>query len=228
MPGRGIQTRIIIGILLIVFGSLFLLNNYNLINFPFNSITWEYFFIGFGLILLIASKNKTAGTIFIAIGLFNFLPELWPLIFVLMGLLIIFRTRKYIPRRTHSASYFDSNNQQSNDKDIIEETNIFGSNSKVVHSDNFKGGNVLSLFGGSEVNLSNCKLAEGENILEVTFVFGGSTLIVPSDWKVETDVLAIFGGFGDKRRKDPNVVYDQSKTLIVKGFVLFGGGEIKN
>ena len=86
----------------------------------------------------------------------------------------------------------------------------------------------MSLFGGSEINLSNCKFADGDNILEVTFIFGGSTLIVPSDWKVETDVLAIFGGFGDKRRKDPNMVYDSSRTLIVKGFVLFGGGEIKN
>jgi hypothetical protein len=40
--------------------------------------------------------------------------------------------------------------------------------------------------------------------------------------------MTIFGGFGDKRRKDPNMVYDDKKLLVVKGFVLFGGGEIKN
>ena len=53
-------------------------------------------------------------------------------------------------------------------------------------------------------------------------------MIVPTDWKIEHDVMAIFGCLGDKRRKDPNMVYDDKKVLFIKGFVLFGGGEIKN
>jgi len=221
MARNKIQARVIIGLLLIVFGTLFLLDNYDIFYFPFDIFSWQYFLIGLGLLLLIVSNNKTAGTILLVIGGVNLVPELWPIIFVVIGLLIVFRKRSH-PFRTHSGS------DKINDKDIIEEVNIFGGNNKVINTDNFKGGSVLSLFGGSEVNLSNAKLAEGENVLDVTFIFGGSTLIVPADWKVELDVMAIFGGFGDKRRKDPNMVYDDKKLLVVKGFVLFGGGEIKN
>ena len=226
MSGNKIQARIVIGIVLIVFGALFLMDNYDIFYFPYDVITWQYFFIAFGLILLAIARNKTAGTIFIAIGLFNLVRELWPLIFVAIGVYIIMKKNKY--RHFDNRSALNRDNKEQNGRNTIDETNIFGGTNKIIHSDNFKGGSVLSLFGGSEINLANCKLADGDNLLEVTFIFGGSTLIVPSDWKVETDVLAIFGGFGDKRRKDPNMVYDSNKTLIVKGFVLFGGGEIKN
>ena len=226
MSGNKIQARIVVGVLLILFGALYLMYNYDIFYFPVDVITWQYFFIAFGLILLAVTRNKTAGTIFIAIGLFNLVPELWPLIFVIIGVFIIMKKRNFHYRDDRSA--FNRDRAEENGKNTIDETNIFGGTNKIIHSDNFKGGSVLSLFGGSEINLANCKLAEGDNVLEVNFIFGGSTLIVPSDWKVETDVLAIFGGFGDKRRKDPSMVYDPSRTLIVKGFVLFGGGEIKN
>ncbi len=224
MTGNKIQARVIIGALLILFGALFLLDNYNIFYFPIDVFNWQYFFIGLGLLLLLISKNKTAGTILLAIGLFNLYPELWPLIFVAIGFLIIFRKGGHFKHRVFSTSGASTS---ANERDVIEEVNIFGGTNKVINSDNFKGGNVVSIFGGSEINMTNCKLAEGQNELEVTFIFGGSTLIIPHDWKIELDVVAIFGGFGDKRRKDPNMVYDDKKLLIVKGFVLFGGGEIK-
>ena len=146
------------------------------------------------------------------------------LIFVALGLFIIFRRRGY----RYFKHQMSSSNQDYEDKNIIDEVNLFGGGNRVINTDNFKGGSVVSLFGGSEINLANCKLAEGSNVLDVTFIFGGSTLIVPQDWNIDIDVFAIFGGFGDKRRKDPNMVYDESKKLALKGFVLFGGGEIKN
>jgi len=224
MAGNKVHARIIIGLMLVFFGAIFLLRNYDIFYFPFDIFTWEYFFIFFGIILFGLAKNKTPGVVFIAIGLFNLVPELWPLIIVAIGLFIIFRQRT----QSHKNYSALASTTDADDKDLVEEVNIFGGNVKIMNSDNFKGGNVVSLFGGSEVNLSNCKLAQGDNILDVTFIFGGSTLIVPPNWKVELDVIAIFGGFGDKRRKDPNMVYEDGKKLIVKGLVLFGGGEIKN
>lgn len=228
MAGNKMQARIIIGLALILFGVLFLLNNYDIYFFPFEVITWEYFFIFFGAVIFALSQNKTVGVILIAVGLFNLVPELWPLIFVGIGAMLIFRrgSHRFGKFKIHTSVQNDS--EGISDKDIIEEVNVFGGNAKVMNTENFKGGSVVSLFGGSEVNLTNCKLAQGENVLDVTFIFGGSTLIVPANWRIETDVLSVFGGFGDKRRKDPNMVYEEGKTLLVKGFVLFGGGEIKN
>lgn len=235
MTGKGIPARIIIGLMLIVFGTLFLLDNCDIFYFPFEIFSWQYFLIALGFLFLIVSKNKTAGIVLVAVGLFNLFPELWPLIFVVIGLLIILRKHGYrhcYPHGHHSSDFnkknFSSGDEPVEEMDIIEEVSIFGGSNRIVSSENFKGGSVLSIFGGSEINMLDSKLAEGENVLEVTFIFGGSTLIVPQDWKVELDVMTIFGGFGDKRRKDPNMVYDDKKKLVVKGFILFGGGEIKN
>lgn len=215
--------RVIIGILLIILGALFVLRNYDILDFPYEYFTWEYFFILIGILFFFLSRNKTAGIVLMAIGLFNLLPELWPLLLVLVGVYIIFGRKGNF---RHSIESSDAG-QSKNSNDYVESISIFGGSSKIVNSDNFKGGNIVSIFGGSEINLSNSKLAEGENNIEITAVFGGTTLIVPADWIVELDVLPIFGGFGDKRMKDPNKKNQEGRKLLIKGIVLFGGGEIK-
>lgn len=220
--------RVIVGLLLIFFGAIFVLENYNLIEIPGEFFSWEYFFILIGLLFFVLSRNKTAGVVFIAIGLFNLVPELWPLVFVLLGAYIIAGKRR--GRRVKSTVAIDTESSaraSEINRDTVECISIFGGGSKVVYSENFQGGNLVSIFGGCEVNLSQSKLADGENVIEVTAIFGGATLIVPPDWKVELDILPIFGGFGDKRTKDPNLTVDEKKVLVIKGVVLFGGGEIK-
>jgi hypothetical protein len=58
-------------------------------------------------------------------------------------------------------------------------------------------------------------------------MFGGWTLRVPPNWHVKNEVLAIFGGISDKRYLPEGAIQDNTRQLIVKGFVMFGGGEIK-
>lgn len=229
MAWHKVKSRIVVGIVLVIIGIIFLLKNYDVYLFPTDFITWEYFFILFGLLLFILSDNKTAGIVFLAIGLFNLVPGLWPLIFVVIGLYIILKKKGSRPFNHFKHFKSDPNFEIPEDgNNYLEDINVFGGGSKVINTDNFKGGSAVSIFGGSEINLMGSKLAEGENSLEITAIFGGSTLIAPSEWKIELDVLSIFGGFSDKRRKDPNIVYDENRVLVIKGLVLFGGGEIKN
>ncbi|MEW6193876.1 MAG: LiaF domain-containing protein [Bacteroidota bacterium] len=227
MAWHQVKTRVIIGILLILLGTLFVLRNLDIYFIPDELISWQYFFILFGLLLFFLANNKTAGAIFIALGLFNLVPELWPLVFVFIGLYIILRRRDHHIKRVNFTHHV-ANEPQDKTQDYCDDVSIFGGGSKVFFSDNFRGGTIVSIFGGSEINLTQCKLVDGENILDITAIFGGSTILVPTDWKVEVDVLPIFGGFSDKRRKDPNIAYQPGKILIVKGLVIFGGGEIKN
>ncbi len=230
-----LRTRILIGLILIIIGFLFILNNYGIEIIPEDFLTWEYFFIFLGILLITLSKNKIAGSIFIGIGLFSLMPELWPLIFVIIGLFIIFRRNKFKSHywnfheyKSSFTSNVSSEEKTNRGKEFLEEISVFGGSTKVLHTDNFRGGSIISIFGGSEINLSDCKLAEGENVLEITAIFGGASLIIPSNWKVEIDILPIFGGFGDKRIKTPDTKYEEGKVLLIRGFVLFGGGEIKN
>ena len=215
--------RVIIGILMIILGALFVMRNYEILDFPYEYFTWEYFFILIGVLFLFLSRNKAAGFVFIAIGLFNLVPELWPLLLVLIGLYIIYGRSRHNRQKDDSAE----TEQSKSSTDYVESVSIFGGGSKIINSDNFKGGSIVSIFGGSEINLANSKLADGENNIEITAVFGGTTLTVPPDWNVVIDVLPIFGGFSDKRMKDPNKKIQEGRTLLLKGVVLFGGGEIK-
>jgi len=93
---------------------------------------------------------------------------------------------------------------------------------------NITGGKITCIFGSAEINLTNAKLSSGYNVINLFCLFGGATFIVPSDWEVKTDVTAIFGGFTDKRIIFGNPDSNNNKTLLIKGLVLFGGGELKN
>jgi predicted membrane protein len=253
-----LRGRVIVGLLLVILGAIAVMHNYGIIDLSEYPITWEYFFMAGGLLFILLSSNKVAGIIFFSIGLFNLVPELWPLILVMFGLYIIFGRRYCRSRFHHNRFYYHMpnaeinaeikdafmngkyhwknrfyertgmpNGDKNNLNDYVESINVFGGGHKIINTDNFKGGSIVSIFGGAEIDLTNAKLAEGNNVIEITAVFGGSTIIVPPDWKVDVDVLAIFGGFGDKRTKYPNKTYEEGKLLTVKGFVLFGGGEVK-
>jgi predicted membrane protein len=221
--------RAILGLLLIILGGLFVLHNYEIIDLPENFLTWEYFFMLVGVLLLLLSRNKVAGIVFFSIGLFNLYPDLWPLVLVMIGFYILYgRKRSHSHKVDISMGSTETGTAEPvQSTDFIDSTSIFGGGSKVLFTDNFKGGNIVSIFGGSEINLSNCKMAPGLNVIEITAIFGGSTIMIPPDWKVEIDVLPIFGGFGDNRKKDPVKDIKQDATLLIKGIVLFGGGEIK-
>lgn len=108
-------------------------------------------------------------------------------------------------------------------EDIIEVVSIFGSIKKMVNSKNFKGGEIISIFGGSEINLAKAEFTNTVE-LEVVSIFGGAKLIIPSDWNVRSEANAIFGGVEDKR--DPQVIHDLNRTLVIKGSTIFGGIEI--
>jgi predicted membrane protein len=95
-------------------------------------------------------------------------------------------------------------------------------------SRNFKGGKITAIFGGIELDLTKAGLAPGVSELELACIFGGATLIVPDDWYITIEVTPILGGFSDSRKLMPGRSVDLSKHLVIKGAVIFGGGEIKS
>ena len=234
--------RLIAGLILIVLGGLFLLDNYGIIYFslPDFIFQWEYILIVIGSIILATSHNKTAGIILIGIGLFSLFPEFWPLVLVGLGIYIILKRSKpksdfinsgvsgsFDKDSTENSDPNSSSNSNKTLHDSIDDVSIFGGGTKNFSSRNFTGGKLTAIFGGSDIHLENCALAHGKNELDLFVMFGGYTIYVPQDWNVIIDLVPIFGGFSDKRIKDPNRVYEDEKVLIIKGMVLFGGGEIK-
>jgi predicted membrane protein len=95
-----------------------------------------------------------------------------------------------------------------------------------VNSQNFKGGKITAMFGGSEIDMRGAALAPGTQVLDIFVMFGGTHILVPPDWTVRVEVFSLLGGFGDKRYSNLKVIPDSEKTLVIKGFVMFGGGEV--
>lgn len=220
--------NLIIGGGLVFIGLVILFSRMNLLpDFPHWVVSWKTFLIALGLIFVLLKNKLGAGLIMISVGVFFLLPDIfylpnfkrnfWPLILVAVGIAIMFKHFFNAEPRTI----------ESDSMDYINDLAMFGGGEKSITSKNFKGGKVSAVFGGSELDFHGCELATGTNIIDIFAIFGGTNLKVPANWNVKTDVTAIFGGFSDKRRTYPDEI-DESKTLVIKGFVLFGGGELSN
>jgi predicted membrane protein len=103
---------------------------------------------------------------------------------------------------------------------------IFSGTEKTVNSKNFKGADIVAIFGGVEVNLLNADMPSPA-IMDVTSIFGGVKLIVPPHWEVKSQITTIMGGLEDKRPQlNANLL--EKKVLILKGTAVLGGIDIKS
>lgn len=228
--------RLGIGIVFLFLGAVFLFNNIGLIphTLKYYLFSWQMILIVIGLFLLAGNKNQKAGIILIAIGVLFIIPgilgfariglgQLWPLVFVGIGIYILIRHKN---QSIEADNFIEST--VSDQEDRIDDVNIFGGSNKIIRSKNFKGGRLTAIFGGADYNFTNTELAGKQVVIDVVTIFGGTKMVVPADWDVVIDVVAIFGGFADKRNTLHNIHINSDKRLIIKGLTVFGGGEIKN
>lgn len=225
--------RVVLAGFLIVIGLFWIFKNFGLIPdfIPHYLYSWEIIFVLVGLFILLTKRAVIPGLIFIGIGLFFILPDIpqfhfiefwmfWPIILIAIGMSLL------LQNRTHDRGHRPTRESESRD-DYLDDLAIFGGGEKIITSQNFRGGKVTALFGGSEINLLNAKLVKGDVYIDIAFIFGGGTVIVPQNWNVKVDVVSIFGGFSDKRSMVSDPVEKES-TLHLKGVAIFGGGEIKS
>ena len=215
----------IIGIFIIIIGALFLLKNLGVLpqEFVWKIIGWQAILILIGIVLYFNS-NKSVGLTLIVVGILSWVPDIWPILIIALGVFVIIKNKtNYFSNTKVKNSHVNYDANQT-----INDVSIFGGGKKNYQIDNFKGGNLTAIFGGSEIDLSDCTLADGSNKLNIFFLFGGSNIKVPSTWKVLIEVTPILGAFSDRRIIQQSQVFDNSKTLIISGVTIFGGGELKN
>ncbi len=111
-------------------------------------------------------------------------------------------------------------------ENVLDIASVFGNVKKYVMTKNFRGGEIVTVFGGADINLMHAdfhKVVE----LEAVNIFGGTRLVIPASWEIRSEVVSIFGGIEDKRQFSSIPVIPE-KTLVLKGFCMFGGIEIKS
>jgi predicted membrane protein len=110
--------------------------------------------------------------------------------------------------------------------DYLDAVSVFGGIKKTILSKDFKGGEIVNVFGGAELDFTQADIT-GRVVIDITQIFGGTKIIVPSHWQVVSDIAAVFAGFDDKRMRttaSPN----GDKILVLKGVSIFAGVDIRS
>ncbi len=133
---------------------------------------------------------------------------------------------------------FNSGNYSQSGSPRLNEVNIFWGGKRRIVTRNFMGGDVVAIFGGYEIDLTESDM-QGEQVsIEVVSIFGGGEIRVPGNWEVVMDTVGIFGGCGDRtRHPDPpppgvtnpdGSAIPRPKRLIIRGVAIFGGMTVRN
>ena len=220
--------RLWVGILVICIGVLFLLDTLNVINFSFIFNWWPVILLVIGYMKWNKQERNSAilfftlGIIFLATSL-NIISigkifQLWPLALIAVGIFLIFKSGD-----TSRNILKDSKKSTT---EFLTASAIFGGTERTVTSDPFKGGDIMALFGGVDLDLRQAKFDPDGCTLSLTAIFGGVELRVPQNCSTIITGTPIFGGIEDK------TVTIESETnstrLHCKCTVLFGGVDIKN
>jgi len=244
--------RIITGLLLLAAGVLLLAYKMGA-PIPGWLFTWPVLLILIGIISCIKSNFSNAGGfIMIVVGLVFFIDHniegidfrtyIFPAILITIGMFFILRPkggscsskRRMMHEQSQIEQYktnsgFNSDEGTSNfneQAEYIDVNAIFGGVKKQILSKNFKGGQILSFMGGTDINLMKADM-QHPVVLEVHNIFGGTKLVIPANWDIKNEISAVFGGVEDKRLYN-NIMPDPNKVILLKGSCVFGGLEISN
>jgi predicted membrane protein len=226
--------QVVIGLMVVAFGVLFLLDNLNIIYLRHVIFFWPLAFVASGLVALCSDgprSGRITGIVLIAIGVAMTLNRLgyyfiswrtfWPLVMIALGGLILYRTvggRRMV--HVHTDPYTKDN---ANADNLIDITAILGGFERRVSTPDFRGGEVTAIMGGCALDLREAGLTT-EAVINVSAIWGGITIKVPPDWTVVLHGTPVMGGFTEKTARPP----DNRKRLVVTGYAIMGGVEVRN
>lgn len=228
--------HIVVGLFIIVIGVLALLDNLDIFNTGRILRFWPTIFIALGGLKLIQSRSANSclvGAIMIGAGvvwtlksagflLFN-MHQWWPVFLILAGLVAL-------TKKSHEGHCIGSDGERQTgtenipgDVNYIDTAAVMSGHKLKSGARAFRGGEITAVMGGVELDLRQANI-ETEATLRVFAFWGGVEIRIPDDWAVTSDAVAIMGGIEDKSHPPVNA----TKRLIIKGYAIMGGVEIKN
>lgn len=214
------------GLLLIIIGIFLILSQLQIIDI--NLLIrqyWPSLIIIYGIYKFIEYRSINAtGMSFLVVGIIlqvwhldllpgQFREYIWPTILIVIGISLIF-----------SQNSSHSKKNKFREDNFIDYLAILSSLETINASTKFKGGNITSILGGTEVDLTNCRIEGNYAEITATAIMGGIDLKVPKDWKVVVTGIPFLGGWDNKTFFSP----EQEKTLYIRCFAILGGVEIIN
>lgn len=239
------RSQVVMGLVVIAVGVLFLLDNLDVVDVRHALSFWPVVFIGAGLLKLFdagSPNNYVVGGLLVLAGAVMILGRLgifhvdwqtvWPLLMIAMGALFVYRALDGRRRREagDAKAGFTANfgagaplKDAPVGNDIVDVTAILGAFERSVTTQSFRGGDVTCILGGCEIDMRAASI-QGEAVLNVFTLMGGITIKCPPDWTVVLHGTPILGGF-EERTVTPQ---GQGKRLVVAGYAILGGVEVRN
>ncbi|MEM7349764.1 MAG: DUF5668 domain-containing protein [Acidobacteriota bacterium] len=221
----------IFGLLLIFLGIVFMLERMDWIDADNVLRFWPLIIIAGGVSKILrpgSSSSWVTGLLITAVGVWlqlnilGYVPfsfwDFWPLVLVLIGARLVWRGMEGKRRSvaTDSAS-------------TVNAVAVMGGVTRNSNAPDFSGGDLVAFMGGCEVDLSQARIEQGLAVVDAFAFWGGIEIRVPEEWTVIVQGVPFLGAFEDSTR--PQAVDSQYKVrqeLVVKGFAIMGGVEIKN
>jgi len=218
--------QLLMGLLVIFIGVLFTLDNLGLADAGRYLAYWPVGLIAIGAVKLWQARGQAgtfAALLLIVVGAWLVMEsarivtvtlwDMWPMLLVFFGFSMVWRGL----RGTPSVAPSDANS-------TLSALAVLGGVTRGNNSRSFRGGDLTAVLGGCVIDLRQAAI-EGEAVLDLFAMWGGIELRVPEDWTVISRVVPFLGGFDDKTRAPQGA---GTHRLIVRGFAIMGGIEIKN
>jgi hypothetical protein len=218
--------KVLVGVVLVGFGALLLLDNLEVVAAGRALADW------WPLILVVAGvlamlgrpRNLPAAVLFGGVGLAllavttglleaGTLALLWPLLLIGIGLWIVFARRLPVPARGATPD------------ETLDVLAFLSGRDIRSHAHPFRGGSIMALLGGVDLDLRGATLAPGA-ALNVTAALGGVTIIVPPGWEVVMEGSAILGGY-ENNTDHGGTPPEGAPRLDVRVQALLGGVEVR-
>lgn len=226
-PLRGFSPRLFFGFAVMAIGLLLTLDNLGIVESRDVWRYWPVLLIVGGALRVVESQREQRkpegvgmlilGVLFLLhnLGLLRF-KQLWPIFLLLLGASLVWKSMK--ARGTGpSEALTDASSSLS-------AFAVMGGVRRGTNTQDFQRGDAFAVMGGCEIDLSQASMRGETAVFDIFAMMGGVVIRVPEDWAVENQGLALLGGFEDKSRRP----LDAKKRLVLRGFALMGGVEVKN
>ncbi|MDE0170048.1 MAG: DUF5668 domain-containing protein [bacterium] len=228
MSGSGPRTRVWIGLVLVVLGAMFLVDNLTDWHFPRETL-WPVILIAFGVVNLVRrGSGRWIGVILTLLGIVFLLDaldivtfhmrdvwRLWPLVLLFIGVRMLLGTRRRRRRRPQGRD-----RPTASQSDHLGATYLFCSGVQRITNRSFSEGEATAVFGSARIDLRDASLAQGGGTIDVTALFGTVELRVPEGWAIDVQTTQFLGGVEDKRTRSAQS--GSGEELTITGICMFG------
>lgn len=227
--------QVVVGLAVIAIGLLFLFDNLGWLDIEMGLQFWPIVLIAAGALRLMQGRSGGGGFVGVALVLAGVLLLLravgwltvgWnvlgPMLLIGGGVALLLRSTGR-GRPVHGAGVRLDKDGDGASEDSVNVTAVLGGHRRRMATQHFRGGEITVLMGGCDLDLREASI-DSVAVLQVFALMGGINIKVPTDWTVELEGMPVIGGFEDGTLHPR----DMGKRLVVRGYAIMGGLDLRN